>query len=211
MIYVEVLGLIFSSVAGAMVAIDKRADIFGVLFLAVITAFGGGITRDIILGIIPHFFTSYTYVVLTLTSALIVFIWAYFGADKYLSRHETVDSIINVFDALALASYTVVGMNIAIEECGMDNALLIICLGMITGIGGGMLRDMMVNTMPFVLRKRIYAVASLAGALVYYMLLRLGVGSSVGSVAAVTLIFALRICATIFKWSLPRVKFSDKK
>ena len=109
----------------------------------------------------------------------------------------------NVFDAAGLAAFTVIGMDMAIADCGMSNPLLVIVLGMTTGIGGGMMRDVLTNSMPKVLRKRVYAIASLAGALAYYLLLRLGAGTIVGAVAGMLLSFALRMLATKYKWNMP--------
>ena len=116
------------------------------------------------------------------------------------------DSIANVFDALGLAVFTVSGVNMSIDQCGMDKPLLLILLGMTTGVGGGMLRDVLTNTMPAVLRKRIYAIASMSGALLYYVMLRLEVNEVFSALAAMGLIFALRILATVYKWNLPKVK-----
>ena len=112
----------------------------------------------------------------------------------------------NVFDAMGLAMFTISGMNIAIARCGMDNPLLLTLLGVCTGVGGGMLRDVLTNTMPAVLRKRIYAVASLMGAMAYYLLLRLGMNAVASAILSAGLIFAMRILATVYKWNLPSVR-----
>lgn len=206
MFIVDMIGIAAASIAGAMIAIDKRADVFGVLFLAMVTAFGGGILRDMMLGILPRFFTSYSYILCTLISSLLTFCVAYVGHESYRRMRDRLDHIINLFDALAVATYTVTGMDIAIEMQGMANPLLIIFLGITTGIGGGMIRDVLVDQMPFVLRKRIYAVASLFGGLVYYYLLLFGVEKFLSAVIAMVCIYALRILATVFKWNLPRAE-----
>ena len=86
-----------------------------------------------------------------------------------------------------------------------DNVLLILILGMATGVGGGMLRDVMTNTMPTVLRKRIYAVASLLSGGLYYALHVLGVMEAVAAISGMLLIFVLRLLATVYKWNLPAV------
>lgn len=87
-----------------------------------------------------------------------------------------------------------------------DNVILVLFVGMCTGVGGGMLRDVMTNTMPKVLRKRVYAVASLLGGGLYYVMYALGVNQIVSLGCGMLLIFALRLFATIFKWNLPSVK-----
>lgn len=207
MFYVELIGIVASSVAGAMIAMDKKADLFGVLFLGIVTAFGGGILRDIMLGIIPHFFTSYLYIICSACAALAVFIDACVRRERYRREKEKIDSAVNIVDALAVAAYTVSGMNVAIGVNGMDNALLVIVLGITTGIGGGMIRDVLVNTMPFVLRKRVYAVASLGGALVYYFMLSFGIGELISASVSMAVTFSLRILATVFKWNLPHAEY----
>lgn len=207
MIIVELIGVVAAAISGAMAAIEKGADVFGVMFLAVITALGGGILRDVMLGSLPpRMFTSYVYVALALAASLAVFIIAYTHRESYRAKKEKADAILNVFDAVGLASFTVVGMDIAIAECGIENPVLVILLGMTTGFGGGMLRDTITNTMPGVLRKHVYAVASMAGALVYYALLRFGVDATAGGIACMVIIFALRMLATRYKWNLPRIK-----
>lgn len=207
MFILELVGVASFAVSGAMVGIDKKADAFGVIFLAIVTALGGGVLRDMMLGHLPpRMFTSFVYIALAAGCAAVVFIDALARRDKYRMRKERIDAIDNIFDAAGLAAFTVSGMDIAIAECGMGNAVLIVALGMTTGIGGGMLRDVLTNAMPMVLRKRVYAVASLLGALLYYLLLYLRVDNMVSAVAAMVLIFALRMLATVFKWNLPRAE-----
>lgn len=209
--YIEFVGIAAFAICGAMAAIDKGADIFGVLFLAVITALGGGVIRDILLGWLPpRMFTSIDYIVVALISALAIFLPAYIKGEVYWRRREKIDQIVNVFDALGLAAFTVSGMDLAIAQRGLDEPFLLVMLGMTTGVGGGMLRDMLISVMPAVLRKRIYAVASVAGGSLYYVLLRLGMRAGWAAVIAMSLIFGLRILATIYKWTLPRVKAPEK-
>ncbi len=201
----ELIGVAAFAASGAMAAIDKKADIFGVLFLAVITALGGGIIRDILLGYLPpRMFTSYVYIVLALVCAGLVFLDAYIRREKYQHHKDKLDNIVNVFDAVGLAVFTVTGMELAIEQYGMGNLVLAVLMGVTTGVGGGMLRDVLTNCMPAVLRKRIYAVASMTGAVLYYVLLSLNVNRAAGAAIAMLLIFSLRILATVYKWNLPK-------
>ena len=102
--------------------------------------------------------------------------------------------------------FTDSGMDMAIAQCGLENPVLLVLLGMTTGVGGGMVRDVLIDVMPAVLRKRIYAVASMAGGIVYYLLLWLGVPAFLSAIAAMIVIFTLRILATVYKWNLPKVK-----
>ena len=203
----EIIGTAAFAISGAMIAIDKGADIFGVLFLAVITALGGGIIRDTLLGNTPPImFTSYMYVAVALGCGLLIFAMAYANIERYAKLYDWMDKVVNIFDAVGLAVFTVSGVKLAAAHYGMDMPLLLCLMGMTTGVGGGMLRDVLTNSMPMVLKSRIYAVASLSGALGYYLLLRLGVGVTLSAVVTCVFIFAIRILATVFNWNLPKVK-----
>ena len=205
MFVLELIGAAAFAVSGAMVAIEKRADIFGILFLAVTTALGGGVIRDVLIGRIPPvMFVSYWYLLISVVAALAVFIDAYLRSEKYKLHLDKLDAVNNIFDAIGLAVFTVSGMNAAMPVS--DNVILVLFVGMCTGVGGGMLRDVMTNTMPKVLRKRVYAVASLLGGGLYYAMYDLGVNQIVSLGCGMLLIFALRLFATIFKWNLPSVK-----
>lgn len=205
MFVLELIGAAAFAVSGAMVAIEKRADIFGVLFLAVTTALGGGVIRDVLIGRIPPvMFVSYWYLLISLAAALAVFIDAYLRSEKYKLHLDKLDAVNNIFDAIGLAVFTVSGMNAAMPVS--DNIILVLFVGMCTGVGGGMLRDVMTNTMPKVLRKRVYAVASLLGGGLYYAMYALGANQLASIGCGMLLIFALRLFATIYKWNLPSVK-----
>lgn len=205
--YLEIIGTAAFAISGAMIAIDKGADIFGVLFLALVTALGGGVIRDTMLGNTPPMmFTNYTYVSVALVCGLAIFILAYSNMDRYSRIYPQMDNVVNIFDASGLAAFTVTGMELTMGLYGMDNPLLLCLMGMCTGVGGGMLRDVLTNSMPMVLSSRIYAVASLAGALMYYILLSNAVPNHPAALITCLLIFALRMLATFFNWNLPKVK-----
>lgn len=205
MFVLELIGAAAFAVSGAMAAIEKKADIFGVLFLAVTTALGGGVIRDVLIGRIPPvMFVSYWYLLISVVAALAVFIDAYLRSEKYKLHLDKLDSVNNVFDAIGLAVFTVSGMNAAMPVS--DNVILVLFVGMCTGVGGGMLRDVMTNTMPKVLRKRVYAVASLIGGGLYYVMHVLDINQLLSVGCGMLVIFALRLFATIYKWNLPSVK-----
>lgn len=205
MFVLELIGAAAFAVSGAMVAIEKKADIFGVLFLAVTTALGGGVIRDVLIGRIPPvMFVSYWYLLISVVAALAVFIDAYLRSEKYKLHLDKLDAVNNVFDAIGLAVFTVSGMNAAMPVS--DNVILVLFVGMCTGVGGGMLRDVMTNTMPKVLRKRVYAVASLIGGGLYYVMHVLDINQLLPVGCGMLVIFALRLFATIYKWNLPSVK-----
>ena len=205
MFVLELIGAAAFAVSGAMVAIEKKADIFGVLFLAVTTALGGGVIRDVLIGRIPPvMFVSYWYLLISVVAALAVFIDAYLRSEKYKLHLDKLDAVNNVFDAIGLAVFTVSGMNAAMPVS--DNVILVLFVGMCTGVGGGMLRDVMTNTMPKVLRKRVYAVASLIGGGLYYVMHVLDINQLLSVGCGMLVIFALRLFATIYKWNLPSGK-----
>ena len=206
MFVLELIGAAAFAISGAMAAIKRKADIFGVVFLGVITALGGGVIRDVLIGQLPpKMFISYAYLLASLLVSLIVFFDAYIRREKYFANKDKLSEINNIFDAVGLAVFTISGMNTAMGVS--DNVILILTLGVITGVGGGMLRDMMTNTMPKVLRKRVYAVASLIGGALYYVLHLIGVNDILSAVICMVTIFVLRVLATVYKWNLPSVKF----
>ena len=206
MFVLELIGAAAFAISGAMAAIKRKADIFGVVFLGVITALGGGVIRDVLIGQLPpKMFVSYAYLLASLLVSLIVFFDAYIRREKYFANKDKLSEINNIFDAAGLAVFTISGMNTAMGVS--DNVILILTLGVITGVGGGMLRDMMTNTMPKVLRKRVYAVASLIGGALYYVLYLIGVNDILSAVIGMVTIFVLRVLATAYKWNLPSVKF----
>ena len=206
MFVLELIGAAAFAISGAMAAIKRKADIFGVVFLGVITALGGGVIRDVLIGQLPpKMFISYAYLLASLLVSLIVFFDAYIRREKYFANKDKLSEINNIFDAVGLAVFTISGMNTAMGVS--DNVILILTLGVITGVGGGMLRDMMTNTMPKVLRKRVYAVASLMGGALYYVLYLIGVNDILSAVIGMVTIFVLRVLATAYKWNLPSVKF----
>ena len=201
----EWLGTAAFAISGAMVAIDTGMDLFGVIFLAMITALGGGTLRDVLIGYFPpRMFTNYQFLLLAVFCAVTVFLLADLYKERYVQSERGIERVNNVFDAIGLGVFAVSGARIGMEAGFMDNAFLVTFLGMTTAVGGGMIRDVLLQRIPFVLNKRIYAVAAIAGALTYWVIeyvFRMPVMAySVGWLATVT----LRMLATIYKWNLPR-------
>lgn len=207
----EIIGTVSFAVAGAMHGIRQQFDVFGVILLGIVTAVGGGIIRDILIGRFPpDAFLHGIYVEIAFFSALIVFLLAYFRKADYIRLHNTLDSINNFLDALGLGAFTVTGTQVGMATAYHNQIFFCVFLGVMTGIGGGLLRDVMSRSVPVVLRKRIYAVASMVGGLLYYLLCRLNVCDAVCILAPVVLICVIRLCATRFKWNLPTVRLTDK-
>ncbi|MCD8144600.1 MAG: trimeric intracellular cation channel family protein [Oscillospiraceae bacterium] len=201
----ELIGTVAFAVSGAMVAIQKRMDLFGVLFLGVITACGGGMLRDLMIGRIPpNALVHPLNLGVAALVGLIVFVLARMMKERYLNSTETVNHIFNIFDAVGLGVFTVTGAQAAIDAGYAGNGLLVLSMGVITAIGGGLIRDIIIVEVPFVLTKHIYAVASILGGLAFYGLYLLGLVPVYTVLAGTVLTFIVRVLATIFKWDLPR-------
>ena len=165
----ELLGTVAFAISGAMVAIEKRADLFGVLVLGVITATGGGMLRDVLMGDLPpRLFTNKLYVSIGAVTALLLFFLARRFQRAYLRHADMVDQVNNFFDALGLGAFTVTGIQIGLSS-GFQGTFFLVFLGVITGIGGGLIRDVMVMEMPVVLCSRVYAVAAILGGILTSM------------------------------------------
>ena len=203
------IGVVAFSVAGALVAIDHRVDMFGVVTLAAITSFGGGLTRDLLMGKLPPtLFTDRFYLVLagvSVLTALVVFTVARVFQQKFVEREKLIDRITNIFDAVAIGVFATTGAKTVMDFTGTpENAFLVLTLGSLTAVGGSIIRDVLICEVPFVLTKRIYVLAVLAGAGLYYLLVRLGTAEIPALVAGTLLTFGLRMMATVFRWNLPR-------
>ena len=205
----EIVGTVAFALSGAMTAISRHMDLFGVVFLGAVTALGGGVMRDILLGQFPPLmFSNYQFLLIAAITAILVFLIAHLRRAVYLRHQERIDSVNNFFDAVGLAAFTVVGIQVAVAHGHQSNYFFCVFLGMTTGVGGGILRDMMSHAVPLVLRKHIYALASIGGGILYVALCAIGVDVSVCSIASVVLIVTIRMLATHYRWSLPRIKFS---
>lgn len=200
----ELVGTIAFSISGAMLAIERGLDLFGVIFLGVSTAIGGGIVRDLLLGQVPpQAFQNYIYLALAVAAALVVFAVSYMQNRKGLPMKFIDDTVLNVLDAAGLGIFSVIGVQNTIRAGFGDNAIFCVFLGMTTGVGGGMLRDVLSKATPLVLRKHIYAIASIIGAICFYYLKSF---SETGAIfASVILVVAVRVLAYHYRWTLPRV------
>lgn len=202
----EIIGTIAFAISGAMIAAKKRMDLFGVLFLGGVTALGGGTIRDVLLGHFPpNMFYSFEFLLIAALSALMIFILAYRYHEKYVANEERMNQINNVLDAIGLAAFVVTGTQAAITAGYPDNPFLCVFLGTTTGVGGGVLRDMMCQETPGILRKHVYAVAAIIGGLVYYLLCRFVEETTLATVCSMVVTITIRMLATRFRWSLPKI------
>lgn len=207
---IHLIGIISFAAAGAMIAIDKETDFFGVIFLSVITCFGGGLMRDVIAGKaigrdLPVFFTMHLEVAIAIATAITVFFLAKIFQKKYVEEERIVCDINNVLDALGIGVFSAAGTASYLSL----GPLVALIMGMLSSVGGSLTRDIMLRDIPFILCKRIYALACLIGSAVYYVIAVYIIPDTdytnvVATVACVLTIFTIRICATVFKWNMPK-------
>lgn len=202
---VEIIGTIAFACSGAMVAIRKNLDLLGIVVLGVITAVGGGMTRDLLIGNTPPaLFVNPVYVLAAFLSVMVLFLVVRFRQiSMAMLESVTYERAMNLLDAIGLGAFTVVGIDTAIAHGFGDYHFLMIFLGVITGVGGGILRDIMAGETPAVLKKHIYACASLAGAVSYVWLLDV-MRAEVAVVISALLVVVIRVLARHYKWNLPR-------
>lgn len=155
----EWLGTVAFAVSGAVVAIEKKLDWYGICFLAIITAIGGGIIRDVLINqSLPSSLANPMYTIVSLITAVVVI-----GFYKYIKR---IKHIVSIADAFGLSAFTAIGCNVAAFH-GYHGFYVSITLAVLTGTFGGVLRDVFVQEIPRCFRREVYAVASIAGAVIY--------------------------------------------
>jgi uncharacterized membrane protein YeiH len=193
----DYLGTVAFAVTGASKAIAHQADIFGIIVLATVVGVAGGITRDVIFGRFPTAFSDPIYISMTVIVGVVMF----FLYTKFKSKMN----IWLVFDAVGLGVFSILGASIAYQVVGME-FLPMLFGGMITAIGGGILRDVFVREIPIVFVKEVYAVASIIGIVVFYGILNAGVEIQVASVIGIVVSTGTRLLAMKYNWNLPKVK-----
>ena len=204
--FMEMAGTVAFAASGAMVGVERNMGIFGVSVLGVVTAVGGGMIRDIVLGIIPpNVFTNPVYALVATITSCVVFL-AFYWKRQLLEGHMrlTYDRVMLVMDSIGLGIFTVVGVNTGIRSGYMDNVFLLVFLGTITGVGGGLMRDMMAGVPPYIFVKHIYACASIVGAVVCVYMNRF-VGNVEAMMVACFVIILIRYLAAHYRWNLPRL------
>jgi uncharacterized membrane protein YeiH len=186
------------AVTGAFKAIEHKADIVGIIILATITGVAGGTLRDIIIGKFPpNSLADPWYVVITASTGVAIF-FLYPKIQKHWN-------LFLKFDALGLGVFTIIGATFAYHVFGM-NFLAIALAGMLTAVGGGILRDVFVNEVPIVFVKELYASASFVGVLAFYILLSLGTEFYIVTVVGMVITTILRLVAMKYNWNLPKVR-----
>ncbi len=192
-------GTFVFAVSGAVAAVNRRLDIFGILVVSFVTGNFGGITRDVLIGAVPPTaLTNGHYLLVSILAGIITFFW-YAGVQRLRLP-------VLMFDAAGLSFFAVAGAQKA-TAFGLGPVASAL-LGMLTGIGGGMMRDILLTEIPQVLRSDLYAVAALAGASVVVIGDSLGVGYGISAMAGGALCFGLRFMAIRYHWHLPIARLS---
>ncbi len=198
--FLFIIGICVEAITGALAAGRKKMDFFGVMLIACITGLGGGTVRDILFNTYPVTWVSNPeYLLYTAISALITIFWA-----RSLIR---IMKVFLILDALGLSTFVIIGTQKVLSH-GMSPAIAVIG-GMLTGICGGMLRDILCNDIPLVLRKELYAVIALAGALLYIVLAHFQVPGNINVVITFFSIFATRLLAIFFHIQIPVFEYSE--
>lgn len=202
----DIIGLISFSTSGALLAVRKKMDYLGICILGVVTSVGGGATRDIIIGRTPPvMFQDPLYVLVAFVVANAVFFFLYFhvnGKSKPLVNH-IFEKYLFWFDTAGLASFTVNGVIVG-ETMTDGGVFLCSFLGVMTGVGGGILRDLLANEVPAIFKKHVYAVASIAGAISTALLWKVSEIAAVST--GLVLVVLIRALAMHYKWNLPHIK-----
>lgn len=195
--YLDLLGTFAFAISGALSAAEKRYDIFGVFFVAFITAVGGGTTRDLLLGLTPVFWMqTYNYILIIFLAVITTFIF-YKQVLKWRKA-------LFLFDSIGLGVFTIIGMQKAIDQD--VTWVFAIFMGVITAVLGGVFRDTFNNEVPLILRKEIYATACFIGAFLLILLLHLGVLLSIAIPITILIIIIIRLLSVKYELYLPSIK-----
>ncbi|KUO93135.1 MAG: trimeric intracellular cation channel family protein [Caldivirga sp.] len=194
------IGIVAFAVSGSMKAIRKGMDLLGVIVLGFVTALGGGIISNVLLGIYPP--VNLTYLPYPLTA-----IAAGVATFVFYRFFNNVGKPLIYADAVGLGAFSASGASLAYSVS--HNPLLVTLVGAITAVGGGVVRDLLANEIPMVLTREFYATAAIIGSLTYFMLRLIGLGDSTSALVSMIATIALRFIAVRFRWELPRRIISE--
>jgi len=204
LLILELIGTLAFAVSGAMTGLRKNMDIFGIAILGLTTAVGGGVIRDIILGNTPPVtFQNPIYATVALISSLILFLPF---VRRILTRNQQLfDRALFWMDSIGLGIFTVTGVRIAYACAPQPTLFLLIFVGVVTGVGGGLIRDLLAGDTPYIFVKHIYASASLLGALLCVLLWN-AAGEEFSTLMGAALIIFIRFLSAHFQWDLPKAR-----
>ena len=193
---IDILGTFAFAVSGAFSAMERKLDPFGTLIISFVTAIGGGTIRDLLVGNLPvNWLNNEITILIIFVSAVLTML---FGS--YLKQ---LNMALFIFDALGLGLFTIIGLEIGIRH-GFGGTVCI-ALGTISACFGGVLRDVLLNKVPLIFQKEIYALACIIGGTLYYILYHTDIDNNISGVGCILTIFFIRLIAVRFKLSLPRI------
>lgn len=197
----EMIGTVAFAASGALTAMRKKMDLLGVIVLGVVTAVGGGMIRDVLLGITPPLaFRNPLSVIVAIAVSVILFIpWV---RHHLMHNQRLFDTALLVMDSVGLGVFSVMGIWNALDFSPERSTFLLVFVGVMTGVGGGVLRDILAGNTPYIFVKHVYACASLLGATVCALLWRI-VPSYVAMLAGMLCVLILRLLSAYFRWNLP--------
>lgn len=201
LLVIYLLAITAEAMSGALAAGRRNMDIFGVAVIAFVTALGGGTLRDVVLGNYPIGWTQHPeYVYLVILAG-----WATILLARFMHHMK---SIFLMLDALGLVAFSLIGCNVALQ---FDYPVVVVIMaGMLTGISGGILRDVLCNQVPVVFRHELYASVSLFVCALFLLLRAQGVGAELNTVLCLLLGFAFRMLALRFGWKLPTFSYQQR-
>ena len=202
----EIMGTVAFAISGAMEAVRHKMDVFGVAMMGLVAAAGGGVIRDMIIGATPPaVFRHPEHAALAVCVALVVFVLLHCwhnkndgGIHRFAHIYERVYFL---SDTLGLGVFTMVG----IEAAGEADGALLLFVGVVTGVGGGVLRDVLAGTVPRIFRKNVYALASAAGAVANILLAKI-LPAQLAMIIGFSVVVVIRLLANHFNWNLPRIE-----
>ena len=195
----DLIGTFAFAISGIRLASEKRFDWFGAFIVGLATAIGGGTTRDLLLGVTPFWMLNAMYVITTGIALLLAILFR----DKLLKW----GSALFLFDAIGLGLFTIVGISKSLDA-GLS-VWVCIMMGTITGTVGGVLRDVLINEVPLIFRKDIYALACIVGGTVYFICYHFQFSAPVSELLAASAVIVIRIIAVKFHIQLPLLKLND--
>lgn len=194
----DLFGTVAFAVTGAFKAIEHKSDIVGIIILATITGVAGGVLRDVVFGRIPPLaIINPLYLIITVATGVAIFF-----LFRTLKKHW---NLFLKFDAIGLGVFTVIGSTFAYNLFGL-NFLAMAFAGVLTAVGGGILRDVFVRELPIVFVKELYASASFIGVVIFFMLLAAGADVNIAAVPSIVAVTALRLFAMKYNWNLPSAR-----
>lgn len=202
LIFLDYIGTAVFAISGVLTASEKRLDLFGAMFIGIVTAIGGGTTRDLLLGIQPvTWLQTSSYVWVILVSLLIAVLFRRFLAQ--------IRRTLFLFDTIGISVFTVIGVEKALS-LNLSPVVAII-MGVTTAVVGGVMRDTLTNEVPLIFHREIYATACIGGAIVYVVMRWVGIDPALNQFFTVVAIFSIRLLSIRYNWSMPILSMPKRK